>query len=311
MGGGDGPGPGGPPVTALVEVGTSAYAFVQPGGGWCVNNAGVVVGDRRTLLVDTAATKARALALRDAVAALDPRPPGLIVTTHHHGDHHLGNAVFAPPATVVAHDAARPEMAARGTALRHVWPDVDWGDLPPALPAVTFTDRLTIRLGRCTVQLRHLGPAHTTNDVVAWLPEQRVLYAGDLVLPEHTPFILMGSLPGSIAATEALLELEPAVVVGGHGPVAGAEAVAATLRYLRWLDALARAGRAAGATPLEVARCADLGEFAAWGEPERLVANLHRAYAELAGAAPGAYLPSAAVFPDMEAYHGGPLPCHA
>ncbi|MEV4140797.1 MBL fold metallo-hydrolase [Dactylosporangium sp. NPDC049742] len=295
----------------LIEVGDGVHAYVQPDGGWCVNNAGLVHDGTAALLVDTAATHARALALRDTVRRVTPAPPGVVVNTHHHGDHTLGNAVFAPPATIVAHATAREDMAARGTALRQVWPGVDWGDQPLLLPDLTFTDRLTVHVGRTEVRLWHPGPAHTTGDVVAWLPAQRVLFTGDVVMPGHTPFVLMGSVHGSLHAVAALAALEPEVVVGGHGPVAGAAALDATTAYLRWLDDLADRGLAAGLTPLEAALEADLGEFAGWGEPERLVANLHRAYAERAGTPAGAYLPSTPVFAEMVSWNGGPLPCAA
>ncbi|MEV4510290.1 MBL fold metallo-hydrolase [Dactylosporangium sp. NPDC049525] len=295
----------------LREIGDGVYAYVQPDGGWCVNNAGLVHDGDAALLVDTAATHARALALRDAVRGITPRPPGVVVNTHHHGDHTLGNAVFAPPATVVTHAATRHDMAARGTALRHVWPDVDWGEQPLVLPDLTFTERLTVHVGRSEVRLWHPGPAHTNGDVVAWLPAQRVLFTGDIVMPGHTPFVLMGSVHGSLHAVAALAALEPEVVVGGHGPVAGPEAIEATTAYLRWLDDLAERGLAAGLTPLAAALDADLGDFAGWGEPERLVANLHRAYAERTGAPAGTYLPSAPVFAEMVTWHGGPLPCAA
>jgi cyclase len=298
-------------AAGLRVVGDGVHAYVQPDGGWCVNNAGLVHDGGTALLVDTAATHARALALRDAVRGVTARPPGVVVNTHHHGDHTLGNAVFAPPATVVGHAAARLDMAARGTALRHVWPGVQWGAQPLVLPDLTFTERLTVHAGRSEVLLWHPGPAHTTGDVVAWLPAQRVLFTGDIVMPGHTPFVLMGSVHGSLHAVAAMAALEPDIVVGGHGPVAGPAALEATTAYLRWLDDLAGRALAAGLTPLQAAMDADLGDFAGWGEPERLVANLHRAYAERTGSPPGTYLPSAPVFAEMVQWHGGPLPCTA
>jgi cyclase len=84
------------------------------------------------------------------------------------------------------------------------------------------------------------------------------------------------------------------------------------LGYLRFVVGTARSGRAAGLSPLEAARQADMGEYALWTDPERIVGNLHRAYFELAGGDRGAPVDNAAAMRDMIAYNGGrPLSCHA
>ncbi|MFE0426882.1 MBL fold metallo-hydrolase, partial [Streptomyces sp. NPDC058953] len=182
-----------PPPPRLDELAPGVYAYVQPDGGWCLNNAGVLIGDDAVAVVDTAATERRARALRAAVAARTPRPVGTVVLTHHHGDHHFGTSVVAPGATVVAHENTRYEMARRGLALRDVWPGTEWGDIRLALPTLTFRDRAVLRIGALTVELLHIGTAHTTGDVVAWLPDRRILFAGDVLMPGCTPFALMGS----------------------------------------------------------------------------------------------------------------------
>lgn len=293
----------------LREVAGGVHAYVQPDGGWCVSNAVVLTGGAGPVLIDTAATEARARGLRAAVATLTPDPVRVLVNTHHHGDHTFGNGLF-PEAVVVAHDLARAEMAAKGGALRAVWPEVDWGEVPPVLPGVTFADRLTLHLGR-TVELLHVGPAHTTDDVVAWLPDTRVLVAGDVVLSGCTPFVLMGSLDGTLAAIRRLRALEPVAVVCGHGPVCGPEVFDVAEDYLLWVRDLAAKGVEAGLSPLELAGRYGPGRFGDLRDPERLVANLHRAYQEAAGGQRGAYLPSAPVFAEMVTLNGGPLTCHA
>jgi len=293
----------------MAEVSDSVFAYVQPDGGWCVNNAGLVVGGTTAAVIDTVATEQRARRLCEEVTRYAPVPPRMLVNTHHHGDHTFGNWLFGPDITVVAHDLARAEMARSGLALRAVWPDVDWGETHLALPSITFTDRLTLHLGEVELQLIHVGPAHTTNDVVVWLGDRGVLFAGDVVLSGCTPFVHMGSLEGSLRAVARLRALRPRTIVCGHGPVCGPEVLDTTERYLRWVRDLARAGSAAGLSPLETALEADLGEFGALRDPERLVANLARAYRELHGTeALGAHLPSAPAFRDMAIWNGGRVP---
>ncbi|GAB3795665.1 MBL fold metallo-hydrolase [Micromonospora zhanjiangensis] len=289
------------------------YAYLQPPGGWCVSNAGLLTGAGSAALIDTTATESRARRLYDTAVATAGRSPGIVVNTHHHGDHTFGNFVFAGEATVIAHEAARTEMADKGTGLRRVWPDVGWGEISVALPDLTFTERLSLHIGDLHAELRYVGPAHTSNDVVVWLPEHGVLFAGDVLMAGATPFVLMGSLSGSLQAVAALRRLPGLhTVVCGHGPVCGPEVLDVTEGYLTWLAAVAADGVRRGWNPLEAARRADLGEFATLTEPERLVANLHRAYAEERGAPRGIHLPSAPAFDEMVAYNGGrPLTCRA
>lgn len=296
----------------LVQPAAGVYAYVQPDGGWCLNNAGFVTDGGRTLLVDTAATERRARALRDAVTAVGAPLPRTVVNTHHHGDHTYGNGVFAPGALILGHENARAEQLAAGHQLETIWPATDFGAVEITAPDLTYGDRITLHVGGTEVRVIHPGVAHTTGDSVVWLPDRRIVFTGDLVFAEGTPFLAMGSLAGSLRAMELLRSLDAETVIPGHGPLTDPSAYDATERYLRYVAELAGEGRAKGLTPLETARGADLGEFAAWRESERLVANLHRAYAELAGEPEGVPLDVPAVLRDMTALNGGtPIPCHA
>jgi cyclase len=304
----------GPPVPPpeLVELAEGVFAYIQPDGGWCLNNAGVVVGVREVLLVDTAATERRARSLCAAVESLDAGPVSFIVNTHFHGDHTFGNGVFEPGATIVGHEGTRQEMEQTGLALTGLWPDVEWGDVRPVLPAITYTDTLTMRLKDHKVELIHVGPAHTRNDTVVWLPEERILFAGDVVIPGCTPFTLMGTVSGSLVALDRLRALGARTIVGGHGPVAGPEALDETEAYLRWIQRVAADGARTGLTPLATARQCDLGYFAELHDPERIVGNLYRAFAEIEGAEPAVTLDVVGIFGEMIEYNGGKLPiCHA
>lgn len=294
-------------AAGLTEVADGVHAYTQLPGGWCVSNAGVIAGDDGLLLVDTLATQQRARHLRRAAEGLRAGPVRTVVNTHHHGDHVFGNAVF-DGAEIIGHEALGPEMAETGLALTLLWPDVDWGDVELRPPGTTFADRLVLTVGGLTVELLHVGPAHTTNDVVVWLPEQRVLFAGDVVLAGCTPFALMGSVSGSLTAIERLAGLGAETVVCGHGPVSGPGVLAENAAYLSWVTELAATARAQGLAPLEAARSGVPERFAGLLDPERLVGNLHRAYAELAGAGPGAPLDVPPVFGEMIEFNGGRRP---
>ncbi|MET9497752.1 MBL fold metallo-hydrolase [Streptomyces sp. NPDC006552] len=292
------------------EVADGVHAYVQPDGGWCLNNAGLLVADDACLLIDTVATEARARRLREQVLRLAGRAPRFVVNTHFHGDHTFGNFVF-PEATVVGHERARQDAAAAGTHLTGLWPDVCWGELEIVVPALTYRDRMELHLGDHRARLLHVGPAHTTGDTVVWLPGPRVLFTGDVVMAGVTPFCPMGSVSGSLHALAQLRALDAVTVVPGHGPVGGPELFDTDEGYLRRLQRLAADGIAAGLTPLETAREAGPGPYAELLDAERLVPNLHRAYAEALGAAPGDPLDIPALFREMAEHHGGLPACRA
>jgi cyclase len=300
----------------LEEVADGVFAYVQPDGSWMINNTGFLVARDGVTAVDACSTERRTRAFLDAVAAATRLPVRTLVNTHHHPDHTAGNGLFAG-ATIVAHDNARQEMLALGLPRNTgVWTDVDYGDLRLAPPFLTFADRLTLWADDLRCELLFAGrPAHTTNDIVVWIPEHSVLFAGDLVFNGGTPFLLSGSVPGAIEVLEKFLKpLGARTIVPGHGPVTGPEVIDDVLGYLYFVRDTAEQASAAGLPPLEAARAVSLGRYAQWSDPERIVGNLHRAYADLAGAGQRAGEPvdMAAALAEMVAYNGGrPLTCHA
>jgi glyoxylase-like metal-dependent hydrolase (beta-lactamase superfamily II) len=304
------------PSPELVEVAPGAFAYVQPDGSWMVNNTGVVTGeDGEYLLVDTTSTEARNRALLATVEKISAQAPRALVNTHHHGDHTFGNWLMPQATPIIAHVTCREDVLAAGLVAAQVLTGPDYGHLEIRPPDVTFTGRMTLHLAEREVELIHVGPAHTRSDVLVWLPEQRTLFAGDLAFAGGQPFLAEGSVAGYPRALGVIRDLQPEVLVPGHGPVCRGDQVGSLLddmaEYTAFVDAVAREGHAAGRSPLEAATAAADNRFAGWQESERLVGNLHRAYSELDGHPLGAQLSLAAVWPDMVAFHGGPLGCYA
>jgi len=298
----------------LHEVSAGVYAYIQPDGTWWINNTGFLVGPQGVISIDSCSTERRTLAYREAIARVTPAPVRAVVNTHHHGDHTFGNCLF-PGAAIIGHESTRAAVIAAGPPWdMPFWDGPDWGNLTLDPPFITFSDELTVHAGDLRAQVRHVGmAAHTTNDSIIWIPERSVLFCGDLIFNGGTPFLLMGSVTGAIDVLERVLRpLKAQIVVPGHGPVfEGTEPIDATVAYLKFVvDAAARC-RDAGLTPLEAARQTDLGRFAELSDVERIVGNLHRAYADLSGAQRGAPIDLAAALADMVAYNGGPLTCLA
>ncbi len=97
----------------------------------------------------------------------------------------------------------------------------EFGGIKPRLPGRTFTGAETLDVGGRRVELIEVGPAHTTGDAIAWLPDARVAFAGDILFNGVTPIMWAGPVGNWIAAIERIEALDPAVVVGGHGPIGG------------------------------------------------------------------------------------------
>ena len=296
------------PPPSVEEVSDGIFAYIQLDGSWGLNNSGFLVGSDGVTVVDTCFTERRSRMFLDAIRRQTDLPLRTLVNTHHHGDHTHGNYVFLPAATIVGHELCRQEVIATGHGATGLFPGVEWGEVRIAPPFLTFEERLNLYVDDLKVELIFAGPAHTTNDVVAWVPERKVLFAGDVVFNGGTPFVMMGSIAGSLEALERLRALGPQTIVPGHGPVCGPEVLDEVADYLRFVREAARKGFEEGLTPLATAQRTELGSFGELLDRERLVGNLHRAYSELRGEPRGTPLALGAVVPDMIAYNGGQMP---
>ena len=310
----------GPSAAALHEVADGVFAWVQPDGSWWINNAGAVTSraedaEAATVVVDTCATEQRTRRFLDAVAAATGDAPiRVAANTHHHGDHTYGNSLLPASTVLVGHERMRAELLADTIidGCPPAWDPVpEWGAVTKRVPDVVVRTDLTVFAGGRRVELMHPGhTAHTVGDLVAWVPEARVLFSGDLVFHGLTPLVFMGSVDGALRSLAWLASFEPTHLVPGHGPLVTGTALAGVLddheRYYRFVLATAEAGRAEGLAPLEAAQRCDLGEFADWDDPERLVLNLHRAYAD----AEGREMDVLQSIIDAMTWNGGPLTTH-
>ena len=304
------------PPPEVKEVADRVFCYLQADGSWGLNNAGFAVGRRGATVIDTCFTERRTQAFLDSIRSVTKLPLHTLVNTHHHGDHTHGNYLFRD-STIVAHELCREAVLEAGlprpdNAIGMLFPNVDWGNLELAAPTMTYQDRMTLHVEDLKLELIFMGPAHTTNDTVVWLPDHKLLFSGDLIFNEGTPFVVMGSVAGSLVAIERLRALGAETIVPGHGPVCGPELFDPTEAYLKFVQDVARQGHDAGMQPLETARSADLGEFAGWHDAERIVGNIHRALSEIKGEKWGAKLNMPPIVKEMEDYNGGsPLRCLA
>lgn len=299
----------------LQEIATNVYACLQPDRGLGWSNSGFINAGGG-LVVDTFWDLPHTRELIANYARVWQQPATRLVNTHHNGDHCWGNQLF-PQAEIIGHrfcaagfEKERPQMlqALRGAVNSDdaalawvaralaVW-DFEGIELKP--PTTLIEDRLELDLDGVAVHLIHVGPAHTAGDVIVHLPESRVVFTGDVLFRLCTPIGWDGTFAGWAKALDTIIALDPEVVVPGHGPLCGIEGLREMKEYLIYVQAEAKAGFAAGLSALDAAKRIDLGPYANWTEPERILFSVERAYRELRGEPYTAPIDAIALFRNM------------
>lgn len=313
----------------LIEVADGAHAYLQPDGSWGWGNAGLVVGEGGSLLVDTLFDLHLTRRMLDAMAPLTAtRPITAVANTHANGDHCFGNQLVAGEGVeVVATEASAREMAevpasllaslnaadlpgTLGEWVAHAFGPFDFEGIETPPPDRTFTGRTTVDAGGRTVELIEVGPAHTGGDMLAWLPDSRVVFTGDILFIGSTPIMWAGPIGNWITACELVESLDAAVVVPGHGPLATPERVRAVGDYLRLVRDGATARHAAGMSSVEAARDLDAeidtSPFADWNDRERIMVTVDTLWTELEPGRPRANVLE--VFQQMADYRAARRP---
>lgn len=181
---------------------------------------GLSVGEDGPLLIDAQYMDGYE-ALREAIAELTSEPVRYLVNTHYHLDHTGGNEGFALAGAVVFAHVGTRSLLESPQYIQSFDMSQD-AFSPPAIPEVTFPDRILLHLNGETVEIYHPGPAHTGGDAIVFFHGANVVHAGDVLVRYKYPFIDTthgGSVPGTIAACEDLLERvnEETLIITGHG----------------------------------------------------------------------------------------------
>ncbi len=303
---------GNPPAFegGVQPVGAGAFAWIQPNGELGESNAGLVVGDGASLLIDTLWDERLTRRMLDAlVPARAGAPITTLFNTHGDGDHWYGNGLVGG-ARIVATDAAERQMRAEPPAmLTRLGPlstvsdalisvpllpgksrlrgiaafseqlsRYEFAGIDPRLPDECFSGELTLEVGGRRVELYEVGPAHTPGDAIAWVPDARVVFSGDVVFNGVTPIMWAGPASNWINSLERIAGLDPLAIVPGHGPVCERNCLEDLIGYWSYLIRSVPAG--AGDAVVELAEALVRGveyRTSPWGEwlgPERTLVNV-------------------------------------
>ncbi len=206
----------------LRRLAKDVYAFLQPPLVW-YSSAGVLVGERDVILIDSLTNAAMTRCLREAIGRVTDRPIRFLINTHSHADHVYTNHLF-PEATVICTHACREHTGANRQAqgkhaalFARLFPDVDFEGGRYTLQDLAFSGRLTLQQGEREVRVIELGVGHSESDVVVHLPNERIVFCGDLFLNGMPPLPARGHVTGTIANYEAIEALDADIYVAGHG----------------------------------------------------------------------------------------------
>lgn len=221
---------GGQPLRARQVTASTWYVEGESALGSAANrnfisNAGFVVTPGGVVVVDALGSPELARELLREIARVTPRRVTHVVVTHFHADHVYGLQVFEEAgATILAHRGALEYIHSDTAASRlkasreELFPWVD--EKTRLTPASQWIDGpILLKLGGVELQIRPVGPAHTPEDVVVFLPSERVLFAGDLVFRNRVPFVGQANSRQWIQSLDTLLGFNAQVVIPGHGPL--------------------------------------------------------------------------------------------
>jgi glyoxylase-like metal-dependent hydrolase (beta-lactamase superfamily II) len=227
-------------VISFNEIGPGLYAFTAQGDP----NTGVIIGDDAVMVIDAQATPVMARQVVEKIRTVTDKPIKYVVLSHYHAVRVLGATGFAPQ-EIIASEKCRAMIHERG---KEDW-DSEFGRFPrlfqaaesiPGLtwPSLTFERRMTLYMGKRRVDLMHLGRAHTAGDIVAWVPDARAMFTGDIV--EYRSACYCGDAhftdwPGTL---DAIGDFAPQAIVPGRGDALTkadivTEAIALTRDFIR------------------------------------------------------------------------------
>ncbi len=211
-----------------VQVAQNVYAIVGDLGGQSYKNDGLnanlgfVVSADGVLIINSGPTTQVAAALHRAIKKITPQAIKFVINVNSQSHYWLGNDYFKQLGiTIIAHAEAKRLMTEMGDVQlqsTHTSLKEKAQSTVLAFPNETFSDSRTLQLGKTKIQLLHFGAAHTAGDLVVWLPEQKILFSGDIVYTERLLAILpLGNSGGWIKAFDQAVALKPRIIVPGHG----------------------------------------------------------------------------------------------
>ena len=239
---------------SFTKLSDNAYAYTAEGDP----NTGIIIGDDAVMVIDTQATPVMAQDVIRRIREVTDLPIRYVVLSHYHAVRVLGASAYAPEQIIASRDTydliverGEQDKASEIGRFPRLFQAVE--SVPPGMtwPTLTFSGQMSIWLGKLEVQLIQLGRGHTKGDTVAWLPAQKILFSGDLVEFDATPYAGDAYFSDWPATLDKIAALEPRALVPGRGaalttPAQVAAGLRGTRAFIADLYASVQAGVKAG-----------------------------------------------------------------
>ncbi len=257
-----------------------------------VPNIGIIVGDESVMVIDTGMGPVNAEVVLAEVEKVTDKPVSYLAITHFHPEHGMGAQSFPADTRIVVPMAQKQELAEKGSDYIKFFsgmsPEIAGllEDVELIEPDLAFESKMEIDLGNLQVQLLHFERAHTRGDLFVFLPQQKLLFGGDIVLDRFFPIMADAdsSPAGWIKTLKSLKALKPEIIVPGHGDVSDISLIDQLLIYLTALQVQVTGQMKNGAS-LEQAKAALVPQFARsyshWENPQWIANAIERFYVEL------------------------------
>ncbi|BAN35041.1 hypothetical protein SCD_n01212 [Sulfuricella denitrificans skB26] len=283
------------PEPRVVKINERVYALLGPMGlpsqhnqGYMVNST-VIIGDQGVILVDSGGTDVVGKHLAKAIAKITPKPVTHIINTHHHGDHHLGNVAFKG-AEILSSEQCKVLVEKTGEEWIQIMESMIGSKFPGTRPVpamVTFKEESTSDRNLQGVKMLLWVPrgSHTPGDMMVYLPDDKVLIGGDILVNTTTPVMRDGHIRNWVEALAKAQDFKATTIVPGHGPLMTMADVAKLHKLLAGFYAGVEAGYKKGLSDSEIRNTLDLAEWKKLKEYEvNMGGNISRAYLEVEAA---------------------------
>jgi glyoxylase-like metal-dependent hydrolase (beta-lactamase superfamily II) len=211
---------------ALHKLDKGVYAFIGAKGN---ANAGFILTDEGIIVVDSQMNEGLAKEMLAEIRKQSSSPILYVINTHYHGDHTFANHVFSPIRGIIAHENTLKFLQDHGAEhlqqFERFYGREQSKGIKITLPTQTLQDQLTLNFKDRTIQVLYLGLGHTNSDLVIYLPQEKILFSGDLVYVGRLPWLGDGNSRQWLKALEKLKILDFKVMVPGHGKVGDRQSV--------------------------------------------------------------------------------------